>query len=437
MDSAIWAIAPWHNRIGRTLPSKPSPISPEDLDKLPEHWRKRWLQAIGPDEPYKLARRLNWDGIELEALQDWLSGRPADMHIKQASEELWKHANAALTELQAVLRESLLTPLLPYGTTDALPFIDLWNPMQHWGITQLQQHLDSLCKKDLVSDGALQDLASGLVERLCATSDQVLWYVYSQGRGAGTMLMAHLGQAGHPKANPPREHYEDFIQRHRRDGLTSLLGTYPILGRHLGSVVHFWRESSFEMLTRVCNDRKVLAQKFAITKFSKLVRIGQGLSDPHRGGRTASVLYFSQSCDNASAATKVVYKPKDMSIDVAYQSALEDLNFNSDLPPFRVLSIHNSSSYGYMEYVEHELCADEKQLQLFYRQAGRLAAVLHMLGCTDCHHENLIASGHDLVLIDTETLFEPDFSDAISSLENQASVFSSRLHRKFLSLIHI
>ena len=41
-------------------------------------------------------------------------------------------------------------------------------------------------------------------------------------------------------------------------------------------------------------------------------------------------------------------------------------------------------------------------------------AVLHLLGCTDCHYENLIASGDQLVLIDTETLLEADLRDLIS-----------------------
>ena len=50
----------------------------------------------------------------------------------------------------------------------------------------------------------------------------------------------------------------------------------------------------------------------------------------------------------------------------------------------------------------------------FYTNAGRTMAVLHLLGCTDCHYENLIASGDQLILIDTETLLEGDPRDLIS-----------------------
>ena len=33
----------------------------------------------------------------------------------------------------------------------------------------------------------------------------------------------------------------------------------------------------------------------------------------------------------------MVYKPRDLALDVAFHQALEDLNVNSDLPPFLTL----------------------------------------------------------------------------------------------------
>ena len=37
---------------------------------------------------------------------------------------------------------------------------------------------------------------------------------------------------------------------------------------------------------------------------------------------------------------------------------------------------------------------------------GRTLALLHVLAATDCHHENLIAVGDQLVPVDGETLFD-------------------------------
>jgi len=104
-----------------------------------------------------------------------------------------------------------------------------------------------------------------------------------------------------------------------------------------------------------------------------------------------------------------------MGVDAAYQALIHDLNAHSDLPPLRSLVVQTCDGYGYMEYVAHNLCQNAKELEHFYCNAGRLTALLHLVVCTDCHYENLIASGDQLVLIDTETLLEADLPDHIQS----------------------
>ena len=126
-----------------------------------------------------------------------------------------------------------------------------------------------------------------------------------------------------------------------------------------------------------------------------------------------------------------------MRVDLAYQQALEHLNRNTALTPLRSLSIHCGDDYGYMEFVEHRLCRGEDELKIFYRNAGRLTAVLHLLGCTDCHHENLIACGDQLLLIDTETLLEAELTDHISDASEYQTTLNQSDLQKRLSLIHI
>src|SRR5262249_14760705 len=59
-----------------------------------------------------------------------------------------------------------------------------------------------------------------------------------------------------------------------------------------------------------------------------------------------------------------------------------------------------------MEYVPHNVCVSEQELCSFYRNAGRLTAILYLLGCSDCHNENLIAHRDQLLLVDAESLFQ-------------------------------
>jgi type 2 lantibiotic biosynthesis protein LanM len=73
-----------------------------------------------------------------------------------------------------------------------------------------------------------------------------------------------------------------------------------------------------------------------------------------------------------------------------------------------------------MEYVEHQICKDDRELCRFYRNAGRLSAVLHLLGCSDCHHENLIACKDQLLLVDAETLFEGTPTETVNAIDSSA-----------------
>ena len=149
-------------------------------------------------------------------------------------------------------------------------------------------------------------------------------------------------------------------------------------------------------------------------------------------------LEFSDPATDATERLRVVYKPKDMGVDAAYQALLADLNAHSDLAPLRCLTVHLSDGYGYMEFVSHQLCADEHELGRFYANAGRLTAVLHLAGCTDCHYENLIACADQLLLIDTETLLEADLADHVDDANtnklaiNQASQLQQRCRSSVL-----
>src|SRR5262249_46412130 len=63
--------------------------------------------------------------------------------------------------------------------------------------------------------------------------------------------------------------------------------------------------------------------------------------------------------------------------------------------------------YGWVECVEASPCADGQPMRRFCRRAGMLQCLLYAIGATDCHDENLVACGDQLVLVDMETLLQP------------------------------
>ncbi len=72
-----------------------------------------------------------------------------------------------------------------------------------------------------------------------------------------------------------------------------------------------------------------------------------------------------------------------------------------------------------VEYVEHQACENEAAAQRFYQRAGMLLCWLYALRGIDCHYQNLIASGEHLVLVDLETLLDPEVKLIDNSLDAQ------------------
>jgi type 2 lantibiotic biosynthesis protein LanM len=378
-----------------------------------------WRQVVAPDHAANLEKRLAWDGLTPDAaawaLQPDATSCPQDP-------SWWP--------LLEALRQAPRNGLDPGGLTERCncePFVHVWRPVASWAL-QILQHRSTVLEPQLhLSADTWLDLGEALLERLCSTADQALWDLFNQRRTPGQMLLAHLGDSGDGSGEPVHEAYDAFVAELLGSGYALLLNNFPVLGRLLATITQLWLEGSEEILNRVAASRAELQRHFAIPADAVLRRVQLGLSDPHRGGRTVAILSFGDAApdDVGNDLRKVVYKPKDMQVDQVYQDFLRGLNDASTLPPLRCLRVLSCDGYGFMEWVEHRTCDSEEELTSFYINAGRTMAVLHLLGCTDCHYENLIASGDQLLLIDTETLLEADLRDLISDDGDDPHLLSS------------
>ena len=244
---------------------------------MTSQWKRHWLDVVAPDEPHKLTRRMAWDGLTEERFHETLRESPS---TRDKTKSRWKKY---LSECCQALINSWDQPLLPVAPeNDQRPFEDLWHPIRKYALELLKEDL----KEAKNIDGAvLVQLADSLLKRLCFIGEQVLWASFNAGRSPGTMLLAHLGTNTDGASAPVREKYECFIQLNRKNGLEALLKEFPEFGRYIGTVVMLWRENSSEMLKRICQDRQIIEELFAIPKDKPLATVRQGLSDPHRGGR--------------------------------------------------------------------------------------------------------------------------------------------------------
>lgn len=169
----------------------------------------------------------------------------------------------------------------------------------------------------------------------------------------------------------------------------------------LQRTIDFWVDAQREMLARLQADwPRISHWSRESSSARKVIRVEGGLSDRHDGGRSAAILTFE-------SGWKAVYKPRPMGADAWYARLLDWLNAAGAPLAFPSPRILPKDGYGWMQFVAHKPCRSKAQLRGYYRNAGGLLCLLHLLRATDCHFQNIVACGEHPVLIDAEMLFQP------------------------------
>src|SRR5688572_20568738 len=106
---------------------------------------------------------------------------------------------------------------------------------------------------------------------------------------------------------------------------------------------------------------------------------------------------------------QVVYKPKSLKIGEHFQELLTWLNDKGCEPPMQTMAVLDRGNYGWVEFVAYQSCSTAEELKRFFQRHGAYLALLYALNSNDFHFENLIAVGEHPLLIDLETLLQPNF----------------------------
>ena len=279
-----------------------------------------------------------------------------------------------------------------------IPFAPLLWPAVRAATGHLLDAVDSSASGVVpgLSAAAVRGLQTSLLARLSMVAAPTLLEEMTAGLTYGQRFLRQLTASPKP---PPRTAFAEFCARMAAGGLDALFADYPVLPSLIGTAVRQWHEATLEMLTRIHRHRAELATRFGIDLAAELTAVHTSAGDQHNDGRSVAVLDFD--------GQRVVYKPRDMGLEQLWVDVVELLGeHGAPLRAPQVLSANDGTPYGFAEFIDHLPAAAPGQLHEFYRNAGRTLAVLHALSATDCHHENLIAHGNQLVLIDAEALFE-------------------------------
>lgn len=194
--------------------------------------------------------------------------------------------------------------------------------------------------------------------------------------------------------------YRPFVSTMRATGWQQLLAEKPVLLRLIATVVRQWIDTTRELILRLDADlpllrREILRQDAQVG----IARIDGGLSDPHNSGRSVQVVVFEDG-------SRIVYKPKDLRLDAAWQDLVERLNGAGAPVDLKAVRVLVRDGYGWTEFIDHVACADGAGFALFFRRAGAWLALFHSFASTDMHEENMIAAGDHPVPIDLEMILQ-------------------------------
>lgn len=209
------------------------------------------------------------------------------------------------------------------------------------------------------------------------------------------LVEANLHRLGCPDDMPADSRLEAFARRFETaERRRAFWAKYPVVLRLASAVATNAGFSASEAIRRLLADWPVVRNEFCLNHVSELRSIRWGSGDSHRGGQVVAML----DLDTAT----VVYKPRPMDIDVAYDRFLAWYASHAGGPIPARHRVLDMGGYGYSEFVVHRPAADLGETSRFYHRLGQLACIAWTLGVTDLHHENLVASGEDPYLVDVE-----------------------------------
>jgi len=383
--------------------------------------QQRWLKETGLHLGQRLQERLNLLSLNPSQFHFLLGESEYAFAARQnSSAPAWSEALTAIY-LQATRQHSASDwqqrplPLEAIHAQDtALDLLEWLRPLIVYAAQQLQSELEH--SLGLSTQQASADVAHSLPS-LCLQFHRMTLRTLVLELQIRRLQKRLAGQTS-------AERYQDYLRQLRDPHQAlELLGEYPVLARQLLDRTRQWCHTHTEFYRRLQNDASRLAQHFfQQTALAEISHIDTGSGDRHADGRSVFIIHFSDG-------EKLVYKPKPLAIDAAFQDFLKQVNAWGFKPALKTAPILDQGDYGWCAFLSAKPCTDAAQVQRFYQRQGAYLAILYVLEATDFHYENIIAQGEHPFLIDLETLLQPHVYDSTAvgpgSRINTATVMRS------------
>jgi type 2 lantibiotic biosynthesis protein LanM len=193
--------------------------------------------------------------------------------------------------------------------------------------------------------------------------------------------------------------YKAFNNQMREpDNIEAILEKYPVLVQMITSIENNFLQNHIKIIQRYQNDHTYIEKKLQ-KKLGDLLKISMDMGDTHRDGNSVAIL----ECEK----DKIVYKPRSLTIDCLYEEII--IFFNETCQTnLKTMRTCDRGDYGWQEYIEPLSLKEKQEAEVFYKELGMHLGFIYMFQGSDFHYENIIAHGPNPVLIDLETLFQPN-----------------------------
>jgi type 2 lantibiotic biosynthesis protein LanM len=363
------------------------------IDDAAEGRLSAWAAAVSPELDWQaFDRRLAWQGCDTTQAKRSLSN-----HLPDGTPAL----PAWIVTFQRVLDSiGKPVPLEVCRPASPVPFEDVLLPF-------VSVFFDRLSQRDPVrtrlSEPALVRLGQVLLEQLSRQASQTLFLEFDLYR---TQAQCSIEQflAG---ANAASDSYlyQGFVAEIDRDPLR-LWVRYPVLARVLCAITDLWCEAQCELVDRLVHDLPFIERAFARSvPLGRVQVLRPMLGDCHSGHRTVTEVEFENGL-------RLINKPRPIDLEAAWNSLLRWLNERQLPLKLRALTVVDREEYGWVESAQADECQDMEAVARFYRRSGMLLCLMHILGGTDVHYENMMACGEHPVIVDNETVMSPSWRTA-------------------------
>jgi type 2 lantibiotic biosynthesis protein LanM len=381
-----------------------------------------WQKISAKDDPIKFGRRLLWSEFNQDKVLAALAGgEPTEKYKAPISDWLICLQsvldianNYSPKSLQEPIQHQCFKPEAP------IAFESVYVPF----LVVAENNLPFL---NCLAPEAKNHLLRSLLENLAKIGTPTLMGEFEAFRGNNNslrdFLLMHI-------THKQKQKFQSFLELLFEDGLWGLFQKYSVLAKLLSLAVIFWCESISEFQSRLEQDWEEIEKCFSPNQsLTQVVDCQCSLSDSHNRGRSVLIITFD-------TGLKIVYKPRNLAMDCAFNEILDWCNQQSSLLRLLPIAILNRENHGWMEFIPNLICENESSVKRFYERCGMLLALLYLLEGTDCHQENLIANGEYPVFIDGETLFHHHIKGTAkthhTALENASQILQGSVLRTLL-----